>query len=117
MRRQRCLPKHKEAAAQAQRQHVEPAIRYRKADSLVQGLAEDNLMVSNSVGRWDRTILYFDVGGMDQGKIWCPRNTSMNQHFADIWRPPTGSQWAGCGWYWIVCVSDRSRLGDNAGVN
>ena len=91
MRRQSCLPKHKDAAAQAQRQRVDASVRDRKADSLVQGLAEVILMVSNSVGQWDRTILHFDVDWMDQPKFRCPRNTSMNAQFADTRRPQLGA--------------------------
>ena len=84
MRRQRCLPEHKDAAAHAQRQLVDVVIRDCRADSLVQGLAQESLMVSNSVGHWGRTILNYDVDWMDQAKFRCPRNTSVNKQLADM---------------------------------
>ena len=81
----------KNAAAQSQRQRVNAVIQNRKADRLVQRIAEERLMVSNTINRWGRTILYFDMDWMDQAKIRCPRNTSMNEQFAHMWRPQLGA--------------------------
>ena len=78
MRRLSGYPEQKNAAAQAQRQHVNEVIRDRRADSLVQGLAEEILMVTNTLSRWDRTILNFDVDWTDQARFWCHCNTYMN---------------------------------------
>ena len=44
----------------------------RRADSLVQKVAEGSLMLSHAVSCWDRTILNFDVDWMDQAKFRCP---------------------------------------------
>ena len=85
------LPEHKEEAAQSQRLHVEAVLRDRRADNLIQGMAEESLMVADTAVRWDRTILNFDVDWMDQAKFRVPRNVSMNKHFSDMWRPQLGA--------------------------
>ena len=69
IRRQSLLPEHKEEAAQSQRLHVEAVLRDRRADNLIQGMAEESLMVADTAVRWDRTILNFDVDWMDQAKF------------------------------------------------
>ena len=48
-------------------------------------------MVTNTISRWVRTILHFDVDCMDQARFRCPRNASMNKQFADMWRPQLGA--------------------------
>ena len=90
MQRRSGLPEQKNAAAQAQRQHVNVVIRDHRADSLAQGIAEENHIVTNTTSRWDRATLKFDVGWMDQANFRCPRNTSMNKQIADMWRPQLG---------------------------
>ena len=57
-----------------------------------QGITEESLMVTNTINRWGRTILNFDADWMDQAKFRCPRNTSMNKQFADMWRPQLGAR-------------------------
>ena len=91
IRRQSLLPEHKEEAAQSQRLHVEAVLRDRRADNLIQGMAEESLMVADTAVRWDRTILNFDVDWMDQAKFRVPRNVSMNKQFSDMWRPQLGA--------------------------
>ena len=48
-------------------------------------------MVTNTISRWDRTILNFDVDWMDQAEFRCPRDTSMHKQFADMWRRKLGA--------------------------
>jgi hypothetical protein len=85
------LPEHKEEAAQSQRLHVEAVLRDRRADNLIQWMAEESLMVADTAVRWDRTILNVDVDWMDQAKFREPRNVSMNKQFSDMWRPQLGA--------------------------
>ena len=56
IRRQSLLPEHKEEAAQSQRLHIEAVLRDRRADNLIQGMAEESLMVADTAVRWYRTI-------------------------------------------------------------
>ena len=90
-RRQNCAPEQKDAAAQAQRQHVNVVIQDRRGDSLVQGIAEESLMVTNAISRWDRTIFNCDVDWIDRAKFRCPRNISMNKQLVGMWRPQVGA--------------------------
>ena len=68
----------KNAAAQAQRQRVNAVIRDRKADSIVQGMAEESLMVPNPISRWERIVLNFDVDWMDQANSGVPTTLCTN---------------------------------------
>jgi hypothetical protein len=70
---------------------VAAVLKDRRVDASVQGKAEESIMASNPGSPWAETILNWDQDWMDQAKFRCPRNTSMNKQFADMWRPQLGA--------------------------
>ena len=91
IRRKAVLPEQRDRAAAAQSAHVAAVLKDRRVDALVQGKAEESIMASNPGSPWAETILNWDQDWMDQAKFRCPRNTSMNKQFADMWRPQLGA--------------------------
>jgi hypothetical protein len=85
------LPEQRDQAVAAQSAHVAAVLKYRRVYVLVQGKAEESIMASNPGSPWAETILNWDQDWMDQAKFRCPRNTSMNKQFADMWRPQLGA--------------------------
>ena len=91
IRRKAVLPEQRDRAAATQSAHVAAVLKDRRVDALVQGKAEESIMASNPGSPWAETILNWDQDWMDQAKFRCPRNTSMNKQFADMWRPQLGA--------------------------
>ena len=112
IRRQSLLPEHKEEAAQSQRLHVEVVLRDRRADNLIQGMAEESLMVADTAVRWDRTIFKFRCGLDGSGKIPCAPQRFYEQTIFRHVATPARSRWNHYGWYWVVRVSHRRRPGE-----